>query len=694
MLVEIAQPVLEPGMSGSMSQDALAKIAAVARAGRLDEAALMVASATLGGDSDPVLAALGGAIEFHRGQFDRAIPYLEQARLHNPDDMTVRANLAESLFHTGQSAAALSLCDEPNARADRSLRLARLGGHLGQEAGDFSLAAALYRMVAAVDPSDWTIWNNLGNSLGPAGDLDGALEALGRAAKLAPDSQPIQMNLGNALNDSGDTAAAEAKFKQVADNFPDDATPLVALATLYRTQGREDEAYDAIAEAAKRAPGNAEILSDHGQEAARRNYYEVAESAYEAALALQPSLGPAYVGLASVYERMNREAELEPLRTRATQNLVDEESITYIDALRFKRAGQLEEAFAALERSGEVVTPARKLHLKGTMLDRMGRSDEAFAAFAAMNEFWKAEPTLPLERARQYRAEVEDVAAMMTSDWLDGWDRISLPPGRASPIFLVGFPRSGTTLLDTMLMADPNVRVLEEEPFIAEAEHLLGGIEAFPALGSDVIANAREFYFNRVAERVELSQETILIDKHPMHLNKVPVIHRLFPDARFILALRHPCDVLLSCFLTNFRLNNAMANFLNLEDAAALYDQSFAYWEKARALFDLPVGTIVYERLVENPQRELQPLFDWLGLNWPEDHIDHQAAARARGHVKTASYAQVTEPIYKRAAGRWSKYADHLAPIFPVIQPWVERFGYSLEDGRIPLWPVPAHQPV
>jgi Sulfotransferase family len=167
----------------------------------------------------------------------------------------------------------------------------------------------------------------------------------------------------------------------------------------------------------------------------------------------------------------------------------------------------------------------------------------------------------------------------------------------------------------------------------------------------------------------------------------VPVIQRFFPDARYILALRHPCDVLLSCFLTNFQINNAMANFLDLGDAATLYDQTFAYWEKARATFNLPVREVVYERLVEDTTRELRPLFDWLELDWPGDDQDHREAARARGVVYTASYAQVTEPIYTRARGRWHNYRAHLEPVLETMRPWTEKFGYSLEDGRIPGWP-------
>jgi hypothetical protein len=150
---------------------------------------------------------------------------------------------------------------------------------------------------------------------------------------------------------------------------------------------------------------------------------------------------------------------------------------------------------------------------------------------------------------------------------------------RPAPIFLLGFPRSGTTLLDTMLMAEPRVRVLEEASIIADIEAELGGVAALSGLSADQIEAARARYFDRAGQLAELSDDSIVLDKHPMHLRHAPTIHRLFPESRFILALRHPCDVVLSCWLTNFRLNNAMASFLDLDDAAELYDAAFDQWK-------------------------------------------------------------------------------------------------------------------
>lgn len=674
-------------MSDTTASPVLSQIVGLARANRLDEAAAVAAEAWKV-RADPVLAALAGAVDHHRGRFDSAIDYLRVALRAKPGDSVVRANLAESLFRTGRAEEVLTLCDTANVIADGSLRLARLAGYLHQEAGAFDDAVACYRLIVERVPDDWGAWNNLGNALNALGRRDEALDALRRARDLAPDSAPILLNLGNTLIDARLGDEAEAVFKSAVDQYPHDYRPVLALYNLYREAGLEEQAYVRLSEAARLAPHDPRIVTDHAQEAARLNQYDVAEEGYETALKVAPDFGPAFVGLASLYERVNREKELDPLRERALSAKVDEQSLSFIEALRFKRSGHFEEARIALEKAGEAIVSGRLLHLRGTVLDRLGRYEEAFATFREMNLHWQADPTRPRERAHEYRESIRHADALLSPEWIADWGAEPSPDQRRSPVFLVGFPRSGTTLLDTMLMSDPSVLVLEEQPFLVEAEQALGGIAALPAAEPHAIEAARDAYFARIEAMSGAIGGRLVVDKHPMHLNKVAIARRLFPDARFILALRHPADVLLSCYITNFRINNAMANFLDLEDAATLYELTFRHWEKARALLNIPVHEVVYERLVIDSARELKPLFDWLGLTWPDQGVDHQDAARQRGAVRTASYAQVVEPIYSRSSGRWVHYAPFISPALETLSPWVDQFGYSLHDGRIPGWPV------
>jgi hypothetical protein len=156
------------------------------------------------------------------------------------------------------------------------------------------------------------------------------------------------------------------------------------------------------------------------------------------------------------------------------------------------------------------------------------------------------------------------------------------------------------------------------------------------------------------------------------------LIHRIFPDARFIFVERHPCDVVLSCFMTRFDPRGGMANFLDLGDTARLYDEVMDYWLLCRDVFPLDVHTVRYERVVEDAEAELRPLAAFLGLAWHPFLLDNQRSASGRAYIATPSYAQVAEPLYTRARGRWEKYRAQLAPVLPLLEPWCERMGYPV----------------
>jgi hypothetical protein len=320
----------------------------------------------------------------------------------------------------------------------------------------------------------------------------------------------------------------------------------------------------------------------------------------------------------------------------------------------------------------------RREHVRGQLLEGLGDYEEAFAAFERMNLAHSDEPSQPLERAASLRALLRDQLAQTTDRWFGSWRAGPVEPERRAPVFLVGFPRSGTTLLDTILMGHPHTVVMEEHPVINRLKAELGGFAAIASLDEDAIRDAQRRYFEIAAEYADLSSGSVLVDKLPLLLNEAAFIHRIFPNAKFLLALRHPADVLTSCFVANFNLNDAMCNFLRLDTGAEFYDLTFRTWENARQVLPLNVHTVVYEQMVQDPPAILRPVVEALGLEWHEGMLDHTKTAAERGLIKTASYAQVTQPIYTRSVGRWERYRKHLEPVLPVLAPWIEKFGYTI----------------
>lgn len=658
-----------------------------ARQGQRDEARRVGRAAlTAVGDTAPIHSLLG-RLACEQGDFADGIAHLRSALDIAPDDIPTRCDLVAALIQTGDLDGAFEACDGPRAQADPSRQLARFRGYVAQQLGNFPEAVLAYRAVIERSPNDAGTWNNLGNALTSTGDEAGGIEALKRAAELDPRAAPTRLNLGQTLSAAGRQEEAIEVLQAMTRDFPDDAKPWTALARIADLMDQSDKALEACEEAAKRDPADPSIQLDLGNQRQQAWDTEGAEQAFRAALALDPRYDDAYVALALLYEHRNLPELIPALVREAEEAGIQPGSLALVRAYAHRRDKEWQAALDSALSVPEDREPARRAQLIGESLDRLGRPDEAFAWFETMNRHVREDRRVPPGHADIYRDMVAYNRSTLTPEWLQSWT----PPvpaqqgERGFPIFLLGFPRSGTTLLDTMLMGHPGVRVMEERPAIGHVEHALGGINALPSLGSKQVRAARDDYWREVATYVDLEADSLVIDKSPLYLNKTAIMHRLFPGAKTILALRHPMDVVLSCFITSFRPNPAMANFLDLQRTAELYDSSMAAFEQARGLLDLDVFTISYERMIAERDAELRPLFDWLGLDWQEEVLDHQATAAKRGAITTASYSQVHEPLYSRAAGRWTRYAKQLEPVRDILAPWVEKFGYSLEDPtRLP----------
>ena len=197
------------------------------------------------------------------------------------------------------------------------------------------------------------------------------------------------------------------------------------------------------------------------------------------------------------------------------------------------------------------------------------------------------------------------------------------------------------------------------------------------ALSGEEVLKLRKIYETELAKNLPEMEQTV-VDKLPLNICNAALIHRVFPDALFILSLRHPCDCVLSCFMQNFRLNGAMANCLTIEGAARLYDEVLSLWQVLRTALAPSVVEVSYEDLIRDVEGTCRPVIGALGADWSDDLLDHRATARKRGGVRTPSYSQVSQPIYSRAEGRWRNYRVELEPVLPVLEPWIEALGYDI----------------
>ena len=165
--------------------------------------------------------------------------------------------------------------------------------------------------------------------------------------------------------------------------------------------------------------------------------------------------------------------------------------------------------------------------------------------------------------------------------------------------------------------------------------------------------------------------------KLPLNILDTPLIHQLYPQAKFILALRHPMDTILSCWIQNFKLNPAMANMVDLDRIVEFYCVAMEIFQICRSNYNLSVHEIRYEDLIDNLSEETSLLLNFLDLEWQSGMENFQDTALKRGRIKTPSYSQVIQPLYKDSKYRWLNYEKYLFQYLDQINPWIKQFAYN-----------------
>ncbi|MFG0327385.1 MAG: tetratricopeptide repeat-containing sulfotransferase family protein [Phycisphaerales bacterium JB037] len=275
---------------------------------------------------------------------------------------------------------------------------------------------------------------------------------------------------------------------------------------------------------------------------------------------------------------------------------------------------------------------------------------------------------------RRYRAAIEA-----------GTIPVGGTPADRSPVFFVGFPRSGTTLTEQMLEAHPSIMTTGERPVLmaivetVRRQGQFGGdpAAALSALTEEQIGTVRERYWQFAARAIGRDAEGItLVDKLPLNILHLPWVARLFPGAKVVVALRDPRDIMVSCVFQSFGLNEWTIHMGSLESAAELYAGVMGLYLEWKSRLGLDLFESRYESMVEDPEKGIRAILDHLGLPFDEAVLRYHERAKER-FVMTPSAAGVTEAVYDRSAGRWAKYRPRIDAILPTLEPYLDAFGYD-----------------
>lgn len=523
--------------------------------------------------------------------------------------------------------------------------------------GDLETVQRLTKKLLRSDNRNADALGLLGNALADGGAFEEAMRYLERAISIAPNP--------DRFNDLG-----------------------IALAGL----GRHQDAVEAYQQSLSAAPGVGVVLNNLGLAQFELGLTEDAIDSYNGAIAAAPQNPFIRYNLFEALERRNRLSELRTAVDATTSVIGAHPQFALAEATLAKAEKDYDRAVQILsdvrpDRDGNMILDPKfwrkRAHMLGDLFDRTGDTEQAMAAFRESNRLIDLHERPAGVNKHDYLARITMLSNYFEEADTSAWPELEPDDGYTDPVFLVGFPRSGTTLLDVILRGHAEIATLEEYPLISAAVTALkkcddGEPNAIGTLTVEQMSSIRAAYFDARTGHLDAnaSDKPVIIDKLPLNLIEAGFIHRIFPKAKFILALRHPCDSVLSCYMHTFKLNSAMANFLNLDDTVHLYNQAFSLWDLYRRRLPLSVYEIRYEDIVADLEGTIRPLIEFLKLGWDPAVLDHTGTAK-KTRIDTPSYNQVVEPIYKRADGRWTKYRDAFDPLMPTLTPWIEKHGYS-----------------
>jgi tetratricopeptide (TPR) repeat protein len=527
---------------------------------------------------------------------------------------------------------------------------------LRKAAGKLPAAEALAGRLVALNPNDFWATNEVALLLLGRGALAEAERHARNAVRIAPENPQAHNLMGMILTEAYRPQVGEYHYRRVLDlTGRRDPILLANLAWNLKNQGRMAEA----------------------------------RALYQESVGAAPQILQTLLGWARLEEADRQFAAAMEVLDRAEAAAPDNPSVRLTRAVVLGRMGEPEKALALLDEVARATPDGalgpEELLAKGRLLDRLGEYDAAFAAFTEGKQRSRA-----LSGHAYLADHARELAARLSGFFTAGRLKL-LPRARRredspQPLFILGFPRSGTTLVEQTLSAHPAISAGDELPTISEIATLMPRMLESPLAYPEALVELwmgdhrddldllRDHYLRRARQLGAIDDERAwFTDKMPLNETHLGLIALLFPEAPLLHVLRHPLDIVLSVFSN--QMTHGFFCAFDLESAARHYALVLELVERYRAEMTLRYLPVRYEELVAEQEAGVRRMLDFVGVPFDPACL---AFHENRRYARTASYAQVAEPLYDRSVGRYKHYLRHLEPVIPILRPAIEKLGYSI----------------
>jgi len=658
-----------------------------------------------------------GSIYCQRKHFDKAILLFDESIKRFPNSLEAYTNLANVLVIKGKSEVARGILNkaiELNPKYLRSYSI--LAGILVGE-GNLEKAEFVLRKSLEINPKDINVLVNLACVLKDSGNSKQAERFLKDALKINPNydfaltnlgavlnelekfdegeqclrkalsinsSSPMALNnLGNILSNKKKNKEAEHCYRKAIEIKADFSLAYINLGSLLSKQGNLLEAEKFTEKAIKYNPKFELAFVNLGSIKIDLDKLKEAEELFLNAIEINENYKYAYINLFRLYEKTNN---LKKLKDKI--EAIENNKIIFNEIMMFKaRICFREKNFITAKKlidqvSDEWVkntdhsTNLLYWSFKAFIEEKVKNYDEAFKCFEKSQLNLKYEDTNPKifqDYILTYRKNLDNKIFVEKSN--------TSKKNNFSPVFLIGFPRSGTTLLDTILRSHPEIDVIEEKPLINSLEQVIKSkfkysLDELHKLSMDDLDFLRNHYLEMLQNNSDKKSAKILIDKFPFQTVCLPLINLLFPNSKIIFTHRNPYDSVLSCFQQAFEPNNAMANFRSIESASRIYDLTMSIWLEYKEKLKMNYLTSKYEDLIEDFDKHILKILNFLDVSWHESIKNYRNTAHKRGKINTPSSSQVVQPLYKTSIDKWKNYEDYFKKSNQYLNKWINYFKY------------------
>ncbi len=632
-------------------------------AGRLAESEALYRRVFKADPEQPVALHWLGVLAHTRGQNEAALDLLERAASLSPADPLCLFHLGEIRRAVGRYEGAVDSYRQALA-CEPGMTDIRFGlGSALLELGHAGEAASELRRAIELCPDDAEAHNNLANALAELGELDAAIEQYRSALKIRPGYAETHMNLGLALVEKELDEEAVTRFRRAVEIDPRlEGAWLKLILCLLRLE-QTDAAYDTACQAVRLHPDYAEAYDALGQCLSKQGRLNEALEAYRKAVEIRPDFAEAHFNVGVCLQSEGRFAEASKAHARALELRPDlaeaeynlaaiedgqsrDDQVTRLDALlslsEIPDRERINASFALA-----------KIH------EARGDVDAAFDLYRRGNEI-KAR-NLPFDPGRHLNFIDRLIA---TFDGAFFSTRRSFGQASPLPVFVLGMPRSGTTLVEQILASHPAVHgageLDEMRQMVRTLPERLGTTTTFPdcakLMDRALSQQLAEGYLDSLRERGPGVER--VTDKMTGNYLRLGLIALLLPEAWVIHCRRSPLDTCLSCYFQNFA--HGLSFSYDLRHLGLVYRQYIRLMEHWHRFLPLPILDVQYENLVADQEAQSRRIVEFCDLPWDETCLHFHEQQR---EVRTASFWQVRQPLYTDSAGRWRAYADHIGPL-------------------------------